>query len=617
MPSLMEPWWARPTVVRPRPPPWLNTSVPASSPSRNVSLTDPELETLEEQLADQGQSLPVTARRMNYTPIERVDWQEAQKSDNTLRKAANWVLGGRSGPLATALGDDSKTPEGQAYVRQRDNFVHSNGYLYVSSNIKGHPEPGMLFVVPHRYRQQAIDGCHRDAGHQGQDRTLSLLRDRFWWPGMAKHARKSIRGCQRCIKYEGRSIKAPLVPIYATAPMELLHTDFTSIERPVALNKQPKPIPILVFTDHFTRYAFAYKTSDYTARTIAEVLYNQVIALFGAPARLLSDQGTGFMSEVVRELCNLLGVEKCRTSAYHAQTNGQVERMHQTIMRMIGKLSDNKKLHWEHHLPEILQAYNATRSELTGYSPFYLMFGRRPRLPLDFVFPTVRGDLKPRRVPEYVATLLEHLRLAFDEARKTQEWEAGRQKKHYDRHTGSAVLKPGDVVLMKTDAFVGKRKIKDRWGDAPYVVEAQLAGGLPVYKLKDASGREKTAHRNRLLFVCSTKKQGNGADVAPLPPAGQVLVRMASTVVTNPKATHPRKDEVGEPHEKNGMVLAPGLPRNVPWAWIHGQIRPIPWVTGEAPATAMEPVSPDPAPHPSEAEESTVSVSRMAEGDVD
>ena len=94
------------------------------------------------------------------------------------------------------------------------------------------------------------------------------------------------------------------------------------------------------------------------------------------PAKLLSDRGANFTSALVEELCSAFGIQKCRTTAYHTQCNGQVERFHQTLFRMIGKLSMDKKAHWELHLPELLQAYNSTQSVVMGYSPHYLMFGR-------------------------------------------------------------------------------------------------------------------------------------------------------------------------------------------------------------------------------------------------
>ena len=97
----------------------------------------------------------------------------------------------------------------------------------------------------------------------------------------------------------------------------------------------------------------------------------------------MTDNDLAFTSEVVQELCNLFGVKRVRTSAYHPQSNGAIERQHQTVIKMIRRLSQDEKANWPKHLPELIQAYNGTRSAITGYSPHYLLFGYRPRFPID------------------------------------------------------------------------------------------------------------------------------------------------------------------------------------------------------------------------------------------
>ena len=155
-------------------------------------------------------------------------------------------------------------------------------------------------------------------------------------------------------------MKVPLCPIQAYAPLELVHVDFTSIETNMELNQPPSVKNVLVLKDHFTRYAMAFVTKDLKAKTVAHILNEQFISMFGAPAKLLSDCGMNFMSMLVEELCSAFGIQKCRTTAYHAQCNGQVERFHQTLLQMTGKLAADKKAQWEQHLPELLEAYNST-----------------------------------------------------------------------------------------------------------------------------------------------------------------------------------------------------------------------------------------------------------------
>ena len=262
---------------------------------------------------------------------------------------------------------------------------------------KGRNEDLLVFVVPEAHWVTALNTFHRNAGHQGCDHTLSLLQEHLWWLGKTSQMQQSIKTCACCLQHEGGLSKAPLHHIEATAAMDLLHVDFTSIETTLELNESPKVTNILVFQDHFMKHVLAYVTPNQTAKTIAEFLYQGNISIFGALARVLSERDANFMSNVIDEMCKILSVKKLQTTPYHPQTNGLVERSHQTIMRMIGKLDKDKKANWLGNLAEIVHAYNATCSAMTGYSPHYLMFGQRPRLPVDFHFPTFRSAEAPTR----------------------------------------------------------------------------------------------------------------------------------------------------------------------------------------------------------------------------
>ena len=116
-------------------------------------------------------------------------------------------------------------------------------------------------------------------------------------------------------------------------------------------------------------------TPNQTAKTITRFLYQGYISIFRAPARLLSDRGANFMSSVIDEMYKILSMKKLWTMPYHPQTNGLVERSHQTIVRMIRKLGEDEKADWPGHLAEVVHTYNATHSAMTRYSPHYLMFG--------------------------------------------------------------------------------------------------------------------------------------------------------------------------------------------------------------------------------------------------
>ena len=144
----------------------------------------------------------------------------------------------------------------------------------------------------------------------------------------------------------------------------------------------------------------------------------------------------------------------------------------------------------------VLIAYNATRSLVTGYSPYFLMFGCRPRLPIDLLFPTAMQQGSTRTIDDYVLSLYERLKEALPIARDSAIMEARLQKRHYDRKAGAVELQPGDKVLVKLDAFHGQRwKLKNRWSGNLHTVVKCVADGIPTYVVKnDKTGKKQVLH---------------------------------------------------------------------------------------------------------------------------
>ena len=138
---------------------------------------------------------------------------------------------------------------------------------------------------------RALRGLHNDIGHPGGDRTTSLVRERFWWPGMAHDVENWCKQCQRCLRRKAAGNTAPLVNIITSQPLELVCMDYLSVETSSGGYQH-----MLVITDHFTRYARAILTRNQTAKTTAEALFNSFIVHYGFPKQLHYDQGANFES---------------------------------------------------------------------------------------------------------------------------------------------------------------------------------------------------------------------------------------------------------------------------------------------------------------------------------
>ena len=226
---------------------------------------------------------------MKLAPMQVVDWVESQDSDPLLAACKTWLRMCREIPspkrdtlLCELLGRHMEG-EGCILFRVRNSLILDKDLLYLNVTPKGEVESVAAFMVPTDQCHVTLNSVHRDAGNQGQARTLALTQERFWWLTLVKDCKAMIRGCQHCHAFEGAIPKAPLCPIRAYVPLELVHVDFTSIEMDMELNK-PTGVKNVVITDHFTRYAMAFVMKDQTAKTVARVLYERFITIFGVPA---------------------------------------------------------------------------------------------------------------------------------------------------------------------------------------------------------------------------------------------------------------------------------------------------------------------------------------------
>ena len=193
------------------------------------------------------------------------------------------------------------------------------------------------------------------------------------------------------------------------------------------------------------------------------------------------------------------------------------------------------------------------------------------RLPIDFYFPT-RGAFECSRcVPEYFDEIRCHFKEAYTEAHIQTNLEADWQKQNYDRATSTVQLVPGDAVLLKQDAFQGKRKMKDRWGDEEYKVVHQVAPDMPAYEVRYRSGNARVVHRNSLFLVTSVSEP-----VKPLS-LDVELSEVMSKQSTLAELT-PLECESDSPEETTWEALTRCLTHGMPLEWLGGILRPLPMV---------------------------------------
>ena len=198
----------------------------------------------------------------------------------------------------------------------------------------------MQLCLPKKYRKEALKGCHDNVGHFGLDRTIDLLRARFYWPHMLDQAKKYLGSCQRCQKAKGKQQMAPLQTYHVDAPMELVHMDYLTIEH----EQTNEDVNILIITDHYSRFAQAIKTPNQTAIATAQAAWDNFFGKYGFPEKIVTDQGTQFEGKLFQQLCKVADITKLRTTSYHPQGNGNCERFDSTLINMIRTLEQDSKV---------------------------------------------------------------------------------------------------------------------------------------------------------------------------------------------------------------------------------------------------------------------------------
>lgn len=393
------------------------------------------------------------------------------------------------------------TPTMNLWFKEWNRLELRNGVLYRRRQESGAYQ--YQLALPTALRDMVLKSLHDDMGHLGIDRTLDLVRSRFFWPKMSQAVEGKIKTCERCVRRKTPPERAaPLVNIQTSRPLELVCIDFLSLEPDQSNTKN-----ILVITDHFTKYAVAIPTRNQTAQTVAKSLWDHFLVHYGFPEKLHSDQGADFESHTIKELCKVAGIHKIRTTPYHPRGN-PVERFNRTLLQMLGTLENEKKSRWKEFVKPLVHAYNCTRNDTTGYTPYELMFGRQPRLPVDLAFglPT---DTPTRSHSQYVQDLKNRLRESYEVAVKNAGKVAERNKRRFDNRVVASTLEEGDRVLVRNVRLRGKHKLADKWEQDVHVVVRKVKD-LPVYTVQSERGNGpfRTLHRD-LLLPCGFLRPSN------------------------------------------------------------------------------------------------------------
>jgi transposase InsO family protein len=325
-----------------------------------------------------------------------------------------------------------------------DNFKIINNILYRSDSRRNRvvvPEA----LVPDIFRENHDSPL---GGHQGIKRTLRRLHRSYYWQGMDEDVKERIRNCITCA-----NVKSPRRTFYEP------HGTDVVLEKPfqrIALDTfGPLPLSnsgnkyIFVAQDMFCRYAFAKATAANNTDSLAAFLQEVILTTSSVPESILSDNGAPYSSTLTRILCLKLGINQNFSPAYHPESNGLVERFMSTIKNMIMSYTSENQTDWDEKIAHVLFAYNTTPHSETNETPFFLVFGRDPRLPTDMSTFTNILEEPTTDVSKYKTELTRNLTSAYKFVGHFNQQAKDRNKNILSEKRKNVPFSIGDLVWHK------------------------------------------------------------------------------------------------------------------------------------------------------------------------
>ena len=412
-------------------------------------LSQPQQQTIHQHQAQQSISnrkMPTTLETQQPLTTKKI--LQAQQSD----------------PFCISITQQLVLPQNKFFVFF---FFHSSSLLYRKYQPKKSSQVLFQIVIPLSLRNQILHQYHDSnfGGHFGPRKTIPAIQSKYYWNNMENDIIAWCRNCEICIS---RSIprtqfNAELHPIKVSAPWEIIACDCITFPTSTKGNNS-----IVVFMDYFTKYPEAFAVSDIKATTIANLFINEIICRHGSPKHFLTDRGSNFTSKLLQAVCTILQVNKIFTTPYHPQCDGLVERYNRTLSDSLAKLSQKDNYNWEKYLPFALFTYRISPHISTKFSPFFLLYGRDPILPMEIDIPSLEKLINPENpthVNHYISSFQEILGTTQEIVKTNINNAQQQQKDQYDKNIcKNANFTEGDIVTITNraniDPTIGKLSTK-------------------------------------------------------------------------------------------------------------------------------------------------------------
>jgi RNase H-like domain found in reverse transcriptase/Reverse transcriptase (RNA-dependent DNA polymerase)/Integrase core domain/Integrase zinc binding domain/Zinc knuckle len=437
---------------------------------------------------------------------------------------------------------DEMLPKGRvtkALITQWDSLVLKDSVLYRKFETAVGDSHHLQLIVPKSLQNDFMTRAHTGltGGHLGYKRTKAQISKRGYWVGWTSSVSRFCASCAECTTYHrGKPKRQGLLhPMSLGEPFERISIDITG---PHPKSKAGH-VYILTVIDPFTKWAEGFAIRTHDAPTVAKTLIEQIFTRFGVPMQILSDRGPEFEGHLMHDLCTRLAVDKIRTTAYKASTNGAIERFHRTLNSMLGKCVSENQRDWHERLPHVLAAYRASKHDATGYTPNFLVLGREVLAPMDLVYGVPEEDADHDvNSNEFVEHKLKIISESYELVRTELGRSSEHTKRYYDLRARPIQYKVGQWVWVYYPRRYIQRSPKwQRFYQGPYLITRKL-NELNFAVQKSARSQPFVVHTDKLKPCLSTTPVSwlqNGL------PTDDVAGQPADVRIAEPKINRKRK----------------------------------------------------------------------------
>lgn len=441
---------------------------------------------------DKHRDSTVNIRQISFVG-HKDDWIVAQKQDPDLLLVRNWKLAGIR-PQWEEVSSLNQTLK--IYWAQWDSLFLLDQLLYRKWESPDSRSVRWQLLVPKEKIVEILSSLHDSpcGGHFASNKTLGRIRERYFWAHCRTDVENWCRTCSVCLAKKGprEKGKSSLQVYNVGAPFERVAMDILG---PLPLSRSGNRYA-LVIADYFTKWLEVVPIPNQEASTVARAFVREFVCRYGAPLELHTDQGRNFESNLMKEILQILGIRKTRTTALHPQSNGMVERLNRTLLRYLSSFVDANQKDWDEWIPLFLLSYRSAIHDTTGYSPAMMLTGRDLRLPSDLekgVHPSegssqvIFNSVFRRKLEEVHEFARERIRMASDKT-----------KDRYDIRARNLKFEKGDSVWLFQPRRQHGRcpKLQSNW-EGPYFIIDRIND--VVYRIRRSPRtKSKVVHLDRL-----------------------------------------------------------------------------------------------------------------------